>query len=401
MAGARRWCPSTNQVSIAVGTATHGFGLFVGNGKVWYSQRFCAPAGEHGGKADGVNDEVSELAQEIHGRAFVFDAHADTAGLQASRENRIDLSGELPGYHVDLPKLRAGGVNAQVFACAVGAADTVTALRTIGLLLDDIRRHDDDLLVVRESGDFSRAEEAGKIACVIALEGSVPLHGEPGVFFGLCEAGVRLVTLAHWEQPTPWSAQADASYFGLCDAAFRQAERTERRGLTAWGKELVGLMNDAGVVIDVAHCNDATFYQVLELSAQPVVFSHGCVFARHPHSRNLTDDQLVALAETGGVMGMAFYDKFVAENQGDLEGLLDHFEHAVEVAGPDAVGLGSDFDGLPAGTVPLVPDAARLPLLTEGFVRRGFDEETIRKILGGNFRRVFEQVLGSRSRSHG
>lgn len=348
-----------------------------------------------------MDEEISESARAIHARSFVFDAHADTAGLQASRGGRIDLSGKLPGYHVDVPKMRAGGVNAQVFACAVGAEDTMTALRTMGLLVTEIRRRQDDLLVVREAADFRRAARQGRIACVLALEGAVPLHAEPGVFASFCEAGVRLVTLAHWEQPTPWSAQAEASFFGLCDAAFREAERTERQGLTGWGRELVELMNDAGVVIDLAHCNDATFYQVLESSTQPVVFSHGCVFARHPHSRNLTDDQLRALAEAGGVMGMAFYDRFVAEENGDLESLLDHFEHAVGVAGPDCVGLGSDFDGLPAGTVPLVPDAAHLPMLTEGLVRRGFDEETIQKILGGNFRRVFEHVLSGRSRSDG
>jgi len=341
-----------------------------------------------------TEENIAQTARRLHQTTLVVDAHADTAGRQVSRgASRLDLSGALPGYEVDLPKLKAGGIDLQVFACAVGAHDTLGALRTMGLLLEEVDRHPDDLLLIRAARDLRRAREQGKVGCLLASEGSIPLHGERGVLRAFHELGLRLVTLVHAEQPTPWSAQADASYFGLCDDAFREAERQTKQGLTEWGKELVRLLNAAGIVIDLAHCNDATFYQTLELSEQPVVVSHACAFALCPHSRNLTDEQLKALAERRGVVGLAFYHKFVAERDGDLERLLDHFLHVLEVGGTDCVGLGSDFDGLPAGTAPLVPDASQLPLLTEGLLRRGVDEETVRKILGGNFERVFTEVL--------
>jgi membrane dipeptidase len=307
--------------------------------------------------------------------------------------SRIDLSGALPGYHVDTAKLQAGGVDVQVFACAVGADDPVQAMRTAGLLIEEIHRHPDDLVQIRTHRDIQRARDAGQVGCMLALEGAVPLGGQRGVFRAFCEVGVRLITLAHREQPTPWSAQADASYFGLCDDAFREAERRNKRGLTDWGRELVPLMDEAGVVIDLAHCNDATFWEVTELAENPVVVSHGCAFSLCPHSRNLTDEQIVALAQKGGVLGLAFYHRFVAEDGGDLDRLLDHLEHVLNIAGPNCVGLGSDFDGLPTGTTPLVPDASQLPLLVEGMLRRGLGESVIRKVLGENFQRLFARVF--------
>jgi len=149
-----------------------------------------------------------------------------------------------------------------------------------------------------------------------------------------------------------------------------------------------------GIVVDTAHANDRTFYEALEASRKPCIFSHGGVFALCPHWRGLTDDQIRALAERGGVMGVAFYRKFIHPDDPTLERLIDQVEHVVSLVGPDHIGFGSDFDGLPEGSVPIPAHMGVLHEFTEGLIGRGFEEETILKILGGNFLRVIEEVCG-------
>ena len=172
----------------------------------------------------------------------------------------------------------------------------------------------------------------------------------------------------------------------------REEERRTKKGLTDFGRRLVVEMNRLGVQVDVAHINDVAFFDVLELSTKPVVTTHGGVYAISPHSRNLTDDQIRAIAVSGGMMGIAFVPGFVDRSNPTLERLLDHIEYVADLVGIDHVGIGSDYDGM--SDVPVIPEVSQLPRLTEGMVKRGMSDEEIAKVLGGNFLRVLEATIG-------
>lgn len=163
-------------------------------------------------------------------------------------------------------------------------------------------------------------------------------------------------------------------------------------GLTRFGRAVVQEMNRLGMVVDASHLSEAGFWDVLEVSNQPVITSHANSRCICNHRRNLTDEQIRALAARGGVIGLTFYPDFIHPDQPSLEKLLDHMDHIISLAGVDCIGLGSDFDGIDQVTSGL-EDISRLPAITEGRWRRGYREEEIAKILGGNFLRVLQQVL--------
>jgi membrane dipeptidase len=146
------------------------------------------------------------------------------------------------------------------------------------------------------------------------------------------------------------------------------------------------------MVLDLAHSSDAAFYETIELSEDPLIFSHGAVYAQCPHWRGLTDEQLHALAENGGVMGMAFVPFFIDRQDPTMERLVDSIEHVVDLVGPDHIGIGADFDGMSEELTPIPARVELLPTLTEALVQRGFSDEIVLKILGGNFLRVLGEV---------
>jgi membrane dipeptidase len=167
-------------------------------------------------------------------------------------------------------------------------------------------------------------------------------------------------------------------------------EAREGVGLTRFGVQLVQEMNRLGMLVDLAHVSPGAFFHGLEVSTRPCIFSHGNARALCDHPRNLTDVQLKALAEQGGVIGLSFVPFFVDEHEPTLERFLDHVDHIVDVAGPDVVGMGSDFDG--GGT--LVDDATAFDDVTAGLLERGYSEADVAKILGGNTLRVIRGAIG-------
>ena len=170
------------------------------------------------------------------------------------------------------------------------------------------------------------------------------------------------------------------------------AENEGKGGLTNFGKEVVREMNRLGMLIDVSHLNEAGFWDVLSLSTKPLVASHSCCRSLCNHPRNLTNSQLKALQENGGVIGINFYPNFLGSGELTIENVIEHIEYAAEIAGIDHVGLGSDFDGI--DTVPKgLENAAKLPTLTELLLKRGWKDSELIKVLGGNFIRVLDQVL--------
>lgn len=320
----------------------------------------------------------------LHYNSIIFDGHCDT--LLEVLDGKRRLNERSTEGHIDLPRLREGGVTAQVFAIFIEdkylpAKAARQTLRLLDVLYNELAANTDSLVLATRAEDIERAKQTGKVAAVVGIEGAESLEGELGLLRIFHRLGVRLLTIA-------WSRRNEAAD-GIQEA------RTGG-GLTNFGLKLVEECNRLGIMVDISHLAPAGVRDVLETSSKPVIASHSNAYALCPHPRNLTDQQLTALAEKGGVVGVTFVPSFIAEDrkEASLEKLLDHIDHIVRVAGIDHVGLGSDFDGFspppPAG----LEDVTRLPGITAGLLSRGYSADEVRKILGGNFLRVFRQVAG-------
>lgn len=327
-------------------------------------------------------EDAQERARRLHFQSLVFDAHADTIAIDVV-EGRRHLTDTGRGGHVDLARLSAGGVTVQVFTLFVPPAvptpyNALRALAILDALYEEVRMAPDAFVWVRRASDIDEAFRLRKVGIVVTLEGCEVLAGQLSMLRTFYRLGVRAAGLT-------WNVRNE-----LADGV----GEARGAGLTAFGREVVAEMNRLGMVVDVSHLSEAGFWEVLELSAHPVIASHSNARALCDHVRNLTDDQIRALARKGGVMGINFFPGFLRqEGAARLDDVLRHIDYVVELAGPDHVGLGSDYDGIskvPEG----LEDPSRLPALTEALARRGYDDETIRKILGENFARVFRLVLG-------
>ena len=315
----------------------------------------------------------------LHFSALVLDAHCDTLTVLGGQER--ELGARSARGHLDLPRLKQGGVRVQFFAAFIAPgfkwAPALRALELIDLYHRELKRNDALLLHVETAGDIERAAAAGKIAALLTVEGGEALAGALSVLRALYRLGVRGLTLT-------WNGRNE-----LADGV---GESGGGGGLTGFGKSVVREMNDLGMLVDVSHLSEPGFWDVLEVSGQPVIASHSNCRALCDHPRNLSDGQIRALSKKGGVLGITFVPEFLGGREASLGHVLNHIEHAVKVGGVDAVGLGSDFDGtdnLPRG----LADCAFYPEITRGLMERGYGEEPVRKILGGNFLRVLRQVL--------
>ncbi|MGC8873664.1 MAG: dipeptidase [Chloroflexia bacterium] len=329
---------------------------------------------------------VHAQALEVHRRAIVCDAHCDT--LLALEHTGRSLGERSALGHVDLPRLTEGGVTAQVFAVFVEAPyyPMQAARRTLALIdlfYRELERNAAQMRLATRGKDIREAKEDGQIAAILGLEGGEALEGDLSLLRIYYRLGVRLVTIT-WNRR---NALAD----GL-------GEARSGGGLTNLGVEAVREMNRLGILIDISHLAPAGVRDVLEVSQAPVIASHSNARAVFDHPRNLNDDQVQAVAEKGGVVCVTFVPDFVGGKEASLEQLLDHVEHLLRVAGEDHVGLGSDFDGFgfgsPGEAFQDIPDVRYLPRLTEGMLRRGIPPRVAEKVLGGNFLRLFEQVVG-------
>ncbi len=323
-------------------------------------------------------------AMQLHHDSIIFDGHCDT--LLEVLEGKRTLGKRSKKGHIDLPRLRQGGVTAQVFAIFIedeflpaGAAKQT--LRMLDVLQRELADNPDSLLLATKAEDIELAKRTGRVAAVIGIEGAESLEGDLSLLRTFYRLGLRLVTVT-------WSRRNQAA-----DGAY---ESRTGGGLTRFGVELVQECNRLGVLIDISHLSAAGVRDVLEVSSQAVIASHSNAYALCPYVRNLTDEQLVALAAKGGSVGVTFVPAFLVDGGkgASLDNLLDHVDHIVQVAGVDHVGLGSDFDGFGPPPPVGLEDASHIPAITQGLVRRGYTEQDVRKILGGNFLRVFRQVVG-------
>lgn len=316
---------------------------------------------------------------QLHAEAIVVDAHVDTPLKMV--ESNIGLAGN--NAEVDIPKLRAGGVDVVIFSIFVSPYRYAKVARSqadfmIKSLKQQVTANSKNIQLAYSFGDLQRIHEQGKIAGIIGLEGADPLEGKLTNLDYFYKQGVRYIGLT-WSTHT---ALADSS-----------SGPPKWNGLSPLGKQVVERMNELGMVVDVSHLSDKSFYDVLKTSKAPVMASHSSARALQPSPRNLNDDMLRNLAKNGGVVGAIFYPPFLAKGPTSTQTVVDHIDHMVKVAGIGAVGLGSDFDGLDIKPPVGLENASKFPNITAELRKRGYSDEDIRKVLGGNLMRVFEQVL--------
>ena len=321
---------------------------------------------------------------KLHQDSIVFDGHCDT--LLEILSGKCKFGERSAKGHIDLPRLREGGVTAQVFAIYLEdqylpAGAVKQTLRLLDALHRELAAHPDAFTLATQAADIEAAKRAGKVAAVVGLEGAEALEGDLGTLRMFYRLGVRLLTVA-------WSRRNQA--------ADGVGEARTGGGLTNFGLQMVQECNRLGVLLDISHLAPAGVRDVLEASKQPVIASHSNAHALCGHARNLTDEQLLAVARKGGVVCVVFVPVFITALRKDasLERLLDHIDYIVRVAGIDHVGLGSDFDGFGPPPPVGLEDVTRMPGITAGLVQRGYSEADVRKILGENFLRVFRKVVG-------
>ena len=359
-------------------------------------------------------------------RSIVLDLHCDTP--ERIVNERIDLSQRDTAGQLDIPRMRDGGVTGVFFSIYTSAtagtelAAVKEALKIIDAVVAEVNRHPDDLVLATKADEIIRAKHEKKIAILMGVEGGHMIDSSLPVLRSLYRLGARYMTLTH-SAPTPWAGSSGSS--------------EGPKGLTDFGKQIVREMNRLGMMVDISHVSDEAFFDALETSAAPMIASHSSCRALAGHPRNMSDEMLQGLAAKGGVVHINYYNAFLDAENNKLENglknleqkraavrkkfsgdskqtaiglrevnmeqidhigrvpfsrLLDHFEHAVKVAGVNHVGMGSDFDGvrdqLPEG----MEDISKIPNLVAGLGERGFTDSDIEKILGGNSLRVMLDV---------
>src|SRR5712692_6173104 len=358
-------------------------------------------------------------SNDVHRRAIIVDGHCDTPYRMLRRNVHLDEHDTDAQAH--LRTLREGGITASFFAAYVppyyansGAAKF--AYRLIDLIHSETARYPNQLTFAADTEGIRRAKQNGKIAIMIGVEGGHAIEDSLDTLRDFYRLGARYMTLTHVNTNNWCDSSGDGGRHG---------------GLTEFGREVVRTMNDIGMIVDISHVSDKAFYAALDVTRAPLVATHSSCRALCRHPRNMTDDMLRALAKNGGVCMINFFSAFVNDDvaqaiinaqrrtknlglggteetpddrtdwdtylkwfnsigcpQAKLDDVADHIIHAATVAGIDHVGIGSDFDGVPALPQDL-QTAESLPRLTERLQQRGVADDDIEKILGGNFLRAF------------
>jgi membrane dipeptidase len=386
-------------------------------------------------------EDLAARAARLHRDAIVADTHEDVPEALEEKwgayANWHDLAEPGASKHVDIPRLRQGGVTAPFFAVYVPASYAESggsaryALELSDMVDAIVAAHPQDMMAAASVADIRRAKAEGRIAVLKGIEGGHAIEDSMGALRGFYRLGVRYMTLTH-TNTNHWADSA-GNFFA---PDFDPAQYQVHHGLNDFGRAVVREMNRLGMMVDVSHVSTETVDDVLEASRAPVFASHSSCRALSDIPRNLTDDQIKRIAAGGGVVminvSSTFLDQATVDHvkeamarirpeyvrlkeqykddpkrrQQELDKLMkglperaptdwtkvvDHIERVIRIAGPDAVGLGTDYDGIPDPPAGL-EDVSRLPRITEELLRRGHSEDEVRKVLGENFLRFFSKV---------
>ena len=314
---------------------------------------------------------------------LIVDLHTDA--LYEHILGRKDITQRSDQGHLDLPRMKEGGVNGQIFAVWVSPTELKPgeycdfALKGADAFDRVCAQCPETVTRARTPDEFRQATTDGRIATVLGIEGGHALEGRLENLDRFYERGVRVLTLT-------WCNSNE-----LADSS--SDENQPHKGLSPLGRKAVRRMNELGMIVDVSHSADKTVFDILETGASPVIASHSGVRARRDFNRNLSDEQIRAIAAHGGVIGVVFLPYFLREpeDEASIEDVLDCVDHICQLVGPDHAGLGSDFDGF-GGALPGLEDVTKMGAIGAGLRGRGFVEDDIAKIAGLNFLRVWGAV---------
>jgi len=375
-----------------------------------------------------AGDNISDRAKNLHFSSIVVDTHDDTTQLLL--DSKFDLGARQTSGSIDIPRMREGGLGAIFFSIWIpskvtGPIAVEKASQQIDAVREQIHRHPNDLVLATTADQIRRAHKDKKIAALMGVEGGHMINSDLGVLRKYAGLGVRYMTLTH-SGNDEW---ADSS-----------TDKAVHNGLTGFGKDVVREMNRLGVMVDISHVSDKTFYDALSVSKAPLLASHSSCRAICDAPRNMTDQMMKDLAAKDGVVQINYHVGFLSQefrdaekadpkindsiakevtkrcggdtNEGcmliegdritreyvakgvlprvDYTKIIEHIDHAVKVAGVDHVGLGSDFDGanMPYG----MEDATMLPKITEALLKKGYSDSDVKKILGENTLRLMADV---------
>ena len=367
--------------------------------------------------------------KKIHKASVLVDTHNDIPS--SAIEKKVAFDADLRGQtHSDLNRMFTGGVDAQMFSIFCGGEQKEPynfANQEMDSVYAWVNRNPSKMMLVYSPADFKKAMKEKRLATMFGVEGGHMIENDLSKLDALHKRGMRYMTIT-WNNSTTWATSAadETTPGGALNSE-------GKKGLTEFGKQVIKRMNELGVMVDISHVGEQTFWDITKITTKPIIASHSCVWNLCPHRRNLKDEQIKAIATSGGVIFLNFYAGFIdstyeakrnvllqqyqpeidslikqnmqpdyariitAEKYKDqllsirpsLSVLLDHLDYIVKLVGVDHVGMGSDFDGIEAPPLELngVED---YPLITKALLERGYSKKDIRKILGGNFIRVFE-----------
>lgn len=326
-------------------------------------------------------------------KPYILDTHNDTMLRIIHQDTwlpRVDL-GSSTDFHIDIPKLQKGGLNIPFFAAyteGFGENTNKSISRTLALinaLYFTEKKNSDSLKIIKSFKDIVDAINDGKIAAVPAIEGSYSLDRDYSfeLLHQYKDLGIKAITLT-WNYSNALGEGASKTYND-------KSKTPSSGGLTEHGKNIIAEMEWIGILVDISHIDEGTFWDVMEVAKAPVIASHSGVDRIKQHVRNLKDDQLKAIKETGGVVNIVFYPGFLGEeDSASSSEIVDHIDYVVDLIGIDYVGLGSDFDG--DITPKDLKDAGEIGKIRDELKNRRYGEEDIQKVLGGNMLRVLKEV---------
>jgi len=366
--------------------------------------------------------------QKIHNKAVVIDTHNDV--LSTITMKGLDIENDLTGKsHSDIARFKKAGMDIQVFSIFCDERfGKDTAFKYANIEIDSlyaiVARNRDKMMIVTNPKELQQAVKQNKLGCMMGVEGGHMIEDNLDYLDAFYKKGARYMTLT-WNNSTSWATSAFDET--------RKKDSLPHKGLTDFGKQVVKKMNELGMIVDISHVGEQTFWDAIQNTTKPVIASHSCVYNLCPVPRNLKDDQIKAIGKNGGVIHLNFYSGFIDSNYNrgktaflqkhkqevdslktlkwanyeieewtakkypqeveayrpDLSQLLNHLDYIVKMIGIDHVGLGSDFDGIESAPRPL-DDVTSFPLITKALTERGYSKKDIEKILGRNFIRVFK-----------